>query len=72
MIRHKVQPSQAKYERYPAISSFLVSLIKALKTANLKENVPAPKTGAMIAEVRFVCKLILRANPVFPRFARKQ
>lgn len=72
MIRYKVQPSQAKYERYPAISSFLVSLIKALKTANLKENVPVPKTGAMIAEVRFVCKLILRANPVFPRFARNR
>lgn len=43
MIRYKSQPSQAKYERYPAISSFLVSLIKALKTANLKENVPAQK-----------------------------
>lgn len=70
MIRYKSQPSQAKYERYPAISSFLVSLIKALKTANLKENVPAPKTDAMIAEVRFVCKLVLRANPIFPHFAR--
>jgi len=43
-----------------------------LKTANLKENVPVPKTGAMIAEVRFVCKLILRANLSFPRFVRKQ
>ncbi len=72
MIRYKVQPSQAKYERYPAISSFLVSLIKALKTANLKENVPAPKTGAMIAEVRFVCKLILRANLSSSRFARNR
>ena len=72
MIRYKSQPSQAKYERYPAISSFLVSLIKALKPANLKENVPVPKTGAMIAEVRFVCKLVLRANPVFPRFARNR
>lgn len=72
MIRYKVQPSQAKYERYPAISSFLVSLIKALKTANLKENVPAPKTDAMIAEVRFVCKLVLRANPCFSRFARNR
>ena len=72
MIRYKVQPSQAKYECYPAISSFLVSLIKALKTANLKENVPAPKTGAMIAEVRFVCKLVLRANLSFLRFARNR
>lgn len=72
MIRHKVQPSQAKYERYPAISSFLVSLIKALKTANLKENVPAPKIDAMIAEVLFVCKLVLRANLSFLRFARNR
>lgn len=72
MIRYKSQPSQAKYERYPAISSFLVSLIKALKTANLKENVPAPKTDARIAEVRFVCKLVLRANLSFLRFARNR
>ena len=88
MIRYKSQPSQAKYERYPAISSFLVSLIKALKTANLKENVPAPKPNVLIdvfcLQSRFygqipvfhvlpvTARLVLRANPVFPRFARNR
>jgi hypothetical protein len=50
----------------------LASLIKVLKPANLKENVSVPKTDAMIAEVRFVCKLVLRANSSFSRFARKR
>lgn len=59
MIRYKCQPSQAKYERYPAISSFLVSLIKALKTANLKENVPVQKKGAMIGEVRGYARIMV-------------
>ena len=72
MIRYKSQPSQAKYEHYPAIIIFFGKSRQNAETRKFQKNVPAPKTDAMIAEVRFVCKLVLRANPSFPRFARNR
>lgn len=73
MIRYKGQASQAKHERYPAIIIFfLVSLTKALKTANLKENVPAPKPNVLIDEdakrICFVCNLAFTGRSQFFKF----
>lgn len=75
MIRYKCQPSQAKYERYPAISSFLVSLIKTLKPANLKENVPVPKPNVLIdvfyLQSRFYGQIpVFHVLPVIETFAK--
>ena len=72
MIRYKVQPSQAKYERYPAIIIFFGKSHQSAETRKFQKNVPVPKIDAMIAEVRFVCKLVLRANLSFSRFARNR
>ena len=72
MIRYKVQPSQAKYERYPAIIIFFGKSHQNAETRKFQKNVPVPKIDAMIAEVRFVCKLVLRANLSFSRFARNR
>lgn len=72
MIRHKGQFSQAKHEHYPAISSFLASLIKVLKPANLKENVSVPKPNALIDEdakrICFVCNLTFTGKSQFFTF----
>ena len=65
MIRYKVQPSQAKYERYPAIIIFFGKSHQNAETRKFQKNVPVPKIDAMIAEVRFVCKMFYGQISVF-------
>ena len=68
MIRHKGQSSQAKHEHYPAIIIFFGKFRQNTENHESKKNVPAPKTGAMIAEVRFVCKLAFTGKSLFFTF----